>query len=117
MNKVIRLDKLVKALKVARNRLSKHVEEEKHKQDRENWIDVKALDKADSMLTNSYHPIVGNRILLTMTTIEELQKVLREVTERLKIHNEKHLYEDNIENLDDENAIKTAIEALEVQEL
>lgn len=114
MNK---LDSLVKALKVASIRLSKHAELEKHQNDRENWIDARVLERAESMLENSYHPIVGNKMLLVMTTIEELQKVLREVTERLKIHNEKHLYENNSENLDDENAIIKAIEALEIQEL
>lgn len=114
MNK---LDNVVKALKITSIRLSKHVELEKHKNDRENWIDARVLERAESMLENSYHPIVGNRMLLTMTTIEELQKVLKEVTERLKIHNENHLYEDNNENLDDENAIMKAIEALEIQEL
>ena len=66
-------------------RLAAHVEKEKHSEFRENWVDAKVLKDAESMLEHSYHPIVGNRMLLTMTTLEELESVLKVATERLKI--------------------------------
>ena len=109
MNK---LDELVRALKRVTTRLEKHVEQEKHLEFRENWIDVKVLKDAKSMLEHSYHPLVGNRMLLTMTTIEEITSVLRNANERLKIHNERHLH-GNEEDLLDMGAIELANHALQ----